>query len=350
MASSKRRRLDIPAVSISCLAEELLMKIFQHLSFFEKVNLSRVCKRWKKISVDRELWKVIDIAPENAFNIKIQKIFRKLAGSHTKVLRLRHHSTFSKSNRKTVDITATTWNMMMQYCCDIEELYLEALDISSFKTSYSLPSTLRRLYVVHCYDKAFGKSQTVQGPLQKSLLSHKSLELIDIYHTPYLFDTDQGGSSKLLLPVDDSKLLSLGVGYLSRPTKTFLEQLAMMEQLTCLDMCRSGLTLTNLKELFRKLIRLERLDISDNTIELAGSDDPNNAWTRLWADILPSLVILKACRGRVGQAGKFYNWQQLEDPFRCRPGLRVVACELIPHSRDCKLVSALPSPTTQILV
>lgn len=127
----------------SCLPDELIVKIFSYLSTEELcLNAAKVCRKWREISHDHSLWKMLDFSSNpHLSSLNLLWVIRRAPLLHKLVLRGRSHIT-----RAEVAIITESCPVLQ----DIDFGFCDNLDHLMIQTLYELCPNLHKINVEGC--------------------------------------------------------------------------------------------------------------------------------------------------------------------------------------------------------
>ena len=103
-ADHQRRKMSkLPIASFGDLPDEIILRIFTHLEFYDNASASQVCLRWKSLSEDQSIWQKINLSGRQVPAKFIRKALRhgcqylRLCG--TKIMNVPRPNLFSVSNQ-----------------------------------------------------------------------------------------------------------------------------------------------------------------------------------------------------------------------------------------------------------
>ncbi|XP_072021417.1 F-box and leucine-rich repeat protein 13-like [Amphiura filiformis] len=154
-----KKTKDNPACINDILVDDVLLKIFSFLTVFEKLTVSRACKRWNTLMKEPQLWHKIDFHRERRNDeysieegteerctlaaLKTYARFLKRVYLHVVTIDILHYVTNNCPHLQTLSImpSGPYQQMVMWYLCKRGEENCEFIRGPSFV----LPSTLRKL-------------------------------------------------------------------------------------------------------------------------------------------------------------------------------------------------------------
>ncbi|XP_072272698.1 S-phase kinase-associated protein 2 isoform X1 [Pyxicephalus adspersus] len=153
-------KISTPGISWDSLPDELLLGIFSYLHLTDLLKVSRVCKRWRRLSCDESLWHSLDLTGKHlvdevignllSLGVVVLRCPRTCIGEpmfkQIKPLRLQH-ADFSHCN-----ISADTLQSIISRCHKLQDLSLEGLTLSDdIICAIAQNSDLERLNLGGCF-------------------------------------------------------------------------------------------------------------------------------------------------------------------------------------------------------
>ena len=132
------------------LPEHILLVIFSHLSLQELILISRVCKRWQRVSRDSSLWQSVQFCRED-WN---QELFQRLIVTHLSP-GLKHMSL------RGCDVPVASLTALSLHCPKLTTLVLRGSRVTLGK-AVSWEDTTGFLQTVENLDLRFLRGQGVQ--------------------------------------------------------------------------------------------------------------------------------------------------------------------------------------------
>ncbi|XP_075698092.1 S-phase kinase-associated protein 2 [Rhinoderma darwinii] len=152
-------RSSQPGIPWDSIPDELLLGIFSYLHLIDLLRVSRVCKRWNRLSCDESLWHSVDLAGKHLANgvignllslgVVVLRCPRSCIGEplfkQIRPLRLQH-ADFSNCT-----VSTDTVQSVISRCHDLHNLSLEGLDLSdAIMCAIAQNSDLKRLNLCGC--------------------------------------------------------------------------------------------------------------------------------------------------------------------------------------------------------
>ncbi|XP_072021408.1 uncharacterized protein [Amphiura filiformis] len=165
---------DDPACIIDILVDDVLLKIFSLLTVFEKVTVSRTCKRWHSLIREPHLWQTVDFW--NGCNLHPPWQSQQDEADYTKKLAnttMRILQSYTDSSLRVVYLRASNWAIMrylINKCPNLKTLSFLSPDqhtpstcnnviIRYFsKIRFSLPLQLEKLQLSFVADRKYERS------------------------------------------------------------------------------------------------------------------------------------------------------------------------------------------------
>ncbi|XP_030052962.1 F-box/LRR-repeat protein 12 [Microcaecilia unicolor] len=166
---------------ISWFPDSVLLHILSYLPVKDLLRSGRVCKRWKKLVLDKSLWKDVNLMPYKIHSKVLWHLLRHYLGSSLRSLQIKGllHST-----KKQDLLTRSLLQALVKRCPDLQRLRLQEADLRSLSYE-SLPSSLKILELSHC-EIPFAWFQT-SAPRTVSL---PQLEHLTLCKVPAFSDLD----------------------------------------------------------------------------------------------------------------------------------------------------------------
>ncbi|XP_066217129.1 F-box/LRR-repeat protein 12 isoform X6 [Saccopteryx leptura] len=135
--------------TFSDLPDSVMLEIFSYLPVRDRIRLSRVCHRWKRLVDDRWLWRHVDLTLYTVTGMRpkvMWHLLRRYMASRLHSLRLGGYL-FSGSHAP--QLSPALMRALGQKCPNLKRLCLHVADLSMVPIS-SLPCTLRTLELHSC--------------------------------------------------------------------------------------------------------------------------------------------------------------------------------------------------------
>ncbi|XP_016063337.1 PREDICTED: F-box/LRR-repeat protein 12 [Miniopterus natalensis] len=132
--------------ALSDLPDSLVLEIFSYLPVRDRIRLSRVCRRWKRLVDDRWLWRHVDLTVCRMRPKIMWHLLRRYMASRLHSLRL---GGYLSSGSQTPQLSPALMRALGQKCPNLQRLCLHGADLSMVPIT-SLPSTLRTLELHSC--------------------------------------------------------------------------------------------------------------------------------------------------------------------------------------------------------
>ncbi|XP_073510258.1 F-box/LRR-repeat protein 12 [Phyllobates terribilis] len=132
--------------SLSWLPDSVLLEVLSFLSVRDLIRSCRVCKRWKRLILDKSLWRYVDLTPYKLNSKILWHLLRHWLGTSMQTLKLKG---LLKSVKKQEFLTPAVLQVLeKRYLC-LEYLHLQETNLRS--VGYDcLPSTLKTLELSEC--------------------------------------------------------------------------------------------------------------------------------------------------------------------------------------------------------
>ncbi|KAM3927105.1 F-box/LRR-repeat protein 12 [Leptodactylus fuscus] len=150
MSAAVRRqetRSDISLTpDISWLPDSVLLEVLRFLSVGDLIRSCRVCKRWKRLVVDKSLWKYVDLTPYK-LNCKIfWNLVRHWLSANLHTLKLKG---VLNSMKRQEFLTPALLKMLGKRYKSLDHLHLQETSLHSLNYD-CLPPTLKTLELSEC--------------------------------------------------------------------------------------------------------------------------------------------------------------------------------------------------------
>ncbi|XP_066568290.1 S-phase kinase-associated protein 2 [Amia ocellicauda] len=138
LARRPRRKRELTGFSWENLPDELLLGIFRNFSLVDLLRVSRVCKKWHRLTLDESLWHSVDLVGKAQLGVALSQVLmlgikalrcpRSCIGepsfTTTEPLRVKHID-FSSST-----VTTPVLEDIIGRCRELQNLSLEGLELS----------------------------------------------------------------------------------------------------------------------------------------------------------------------------------------------------------------------------
>ncbi|CAN2390559.1 protein ubiquitination [Pristimantis euphronides] len=132
--------------SMSWLPDSVLLEVLSFLSVRDLIRSCRVCKRWKRLVLDKSLWRYVDLTSYKLNSKILWYLVRHWLGSSLQTLKLKG---LLNSVKKQEFLTPAVLQVMEKRYPSFEHLHLQETNLRSL--SYEcLPSTLKTLELSEC--------------------------------------------------------------------------------------------------------------------------------------------------------------------------------------------------------
>ncbi|XP_069802290.1 F-box/LRR-repeat protein 12 [Dendropsophus ebraccatus] len=132
--------------SLSWLPDSVLLEVLSFLSVRDLIRSCRVCKRWKRLVLDKALWRYVDLTPYKLNSKILWHLVRHWLGTSLQTLKLKG---LLNSVKKQEFLTPAILQVLeKRYPC-LEHLHLQETNLRSLSYD-SLPSTLKTLELSEC--------------------------------------------------------------------------------------------------------------------------------------------------------------------------------------------------------
>ncbi|XP_075049897.1 F-box/LRR-repeat protein 12 [Mixophyes fleayi] len=132
--------------TLSWLPDSVLLEVLSFLSVRDLIRSCRVCKRWKRLVLDKSLWRHVDLTPYKLNSKILWHLVRHWLGTSLQTLKLKG---LLHSVKKQEFLTPAVLQVLEKRYPSLESLHLEETSLRSL--SYDcLPSTLKTLELLQC--------------------------------------------------------------------------------------------------------------------------------------------------------------------------------------------------------
>ncbi|XP_029441537.1 F-box/LRR-repeat protein 12 [Rhinatrema bivittatum] len=169
------------AAGLSCFPDSVLLHILSFLPVKDLVRSRRVSTRWRRLVLDKTLWKDVDLTPYKINSKILWHLLRRYMSGSLRSLRVRG---CLHSAKKPDLLTPALSHALGQRCPGLRCLKLREADLR--RLSYAdLPPSLKRLELHHC-EICLAWFCMPAGPAA----SLPQLEHLVLYHVPALTNGD----------------------------------------------------------------------------------------------------------------------------------------------------------------
>jgi len=207
------------------LPEETLLSIFKYLSTEELILSAGVCKLFRRIAYDEQLWKTIDLTTKSYSNRVLVKFFRRFSCPCTEVLKISGAPTGKKAKNNLIKLSPYTEQLshfVRTSYPNLRYLHISKYDFrddpTACKNITCLPSNLHGLYLTKCemlMTSIQGTSDFLKIPNSTPNFSLKQLEIFSFEQSSCL-----GLVSVRYLPDLCPNLIELNLNGCFRITRT----------------------------------------------------------------------------------------------------------------------------------
>ncbi|KAJ1172726.1 hypothetical protein NDU88_004570 [Pleurodeles waltl] len=134
------------ATVIGCLPDSILVEVFRFLSVPDLIRSSRVCKHWKRLVLDKALWKNVDLTPHRINSKILWHLVRRYLGGSLKTLKVKG---LLHSAKKVEFLSQALLQELEKRSPNLLKLCLSETDLRRLKFD-SLPSSVKSLELSHC--------------------------------------------------------------------------------------------------------------------------------------------------------------------------------------------------------
>ncbi|XP_044134785.1 F-box/LRR-repeat protein 12 isoform X1 [Bufo gargarizans] len=132
--------------SLSWLPDSVLLEVLSFLSVRDLIRSGRVCKRWKRLVLDKSLWRYVDLTPYKLNSKILWHLLRHWIGTSLQTFKLKG---LLNSVKKQEFLTPAILQVLEKRYPSLEHLHLQETNLRSL--SYDcLPSTLKTLELSEC--------------------------------------------------------------------------------------------------------------------------------------------------------------------------------------------------------
>lgn len=242
--------------TLSDLPDSVLLEIFSYLPVRDRIRISRVCHRWKRLVDDRWLWRHVDLTLYTMRPKVMWHLLRRYMATRLHSLRM---GGYLFSGSKAPQLSPALLRALGQKCPNLQRLCLHVADLTLVPIT-SLPSTLRTLELHSC-EISLAWLLREQDP---NVLPH--LERIVLDRVPAFHDEHLQGLTRF------RALRSLVLGGTYRITETGLD--AGLQELSYLQWLEVlGCTLSadsTLRAISRRLQEVRKIRLTVGGLSASG--------------------------------------------------------------------------------
>ncbi|XP_040202311.1 F-box/LRR-repeat protein 12 [Rana temporaria] len=132
--------------TLSWLPDSVLLEVLSFLSVRDLIRSGRVCKRWKRLVLDKSLWRHVDLTPYKLDSKILWHLVRHWLGTSLQTLKIKG---LLLSIKKQEFLTPAILQVLDKRYPSLENLHLEETNLRSLNYD-CLPSTLKTLELSHC--------------------------------------------------------------------------------------------------------------------------------------------------------------------------------------------------------
>ncbi|XP_053321032.1 F-box/LRR-repeat protein 12 [Spea bombifrons] len=132
--------------TMSWLPDNVLLEVLGFLSVRDLIRSGRVCKRWKRLIMDKSLWKNVDLTPYKLNSKIFWHLVRHRIGTSLQTLKVKG---LLNSAKKQEFLTSAVLQEMEKRYPNLENLHLEETSLRSLNYK-CFPSTLKTLGLHQC--------------------------------------------------------------------------------------------------------------------------------------------------------------------------------------------------------
>ncbi|CAH2273641.1 F-box LRR-repeat 12 [Pelobates cultripes] len=134
------------SASMSWLPDNVLLEVLGFLSVRDLIRSGRVCKRWKRLVMDKTLWRYVDLTPYKLNSKILWHLVRHCIGTNLQTLKVKG---LLNSVSKQEFLTPAVLQVIEKRYSSLEKLHLEETNLRSL--SYEcFPSSLKTLELFQC--------------------------------------------------------------------------------------------------------------------------------------------------------------------------------------------------------
>ncbi|XP_068130525.1 F-box/LRR-repeat protein 12 [Hyperolius riggenbachi] len=132
--------------TMTWLPDSVLLEVLSYLSVQDLIRSCRVCKRWKRLILDKSLWRHVDLTPYKLTSKILWNLVRHWLGTGLHTLKIKG---LLLSMKKQEFLTPAVLQVLEKRYPSLENLHLEETNLRSL--SYDcLPSSLKTLELSQC--------------------------------------------------------------------------------------------------------------------------------------------------------------------------------------------------------
>ncbi|XP_069460130.1 F-box/LRR-repeat protein 12 [Ambystoma mexicanum] len=134
------------ATVIGYLPDSILVEVFSFLSVRDLLRSSRVCKHWKRLVLDKALWRNVDLSPHKINSKVLWHLVRRYLGGSLKALKVKG---LLHSAKKLEFLSQALLQELGKRSPNLLKLCLSETDLRRLRFD-SLPSSVKTLELSHC--------------------------------------------------------------------------------------------------------------------------------------------------------------------------------------------------------
>ncbi|XP_075715066.1 F-box/LRR-repeat protein 12 [Rhinoderma darwinii] len=132
--------------TLSWLPDCVLLEVLSFLSVRDLIRSCRVCKRWKRLVLDKSLWRYVDLTPYKLNSKILWHLVRHWLGTGLQTLKLKG---LLNSVKKQEFLTPAVLQVLEKRYPSLEHLDLQEINLRSLNYD-CIPSTLKTLVLSEC--------------------------------------------------------------------------------------------------------------------------------------------------------------------------------------------------------
>uniref|UniRef100_A0A8C5N5H8 F-box domain-containing protein n=1 Tax=Leptobrachium leishanense TaxID=445787 RepID=A0A8C5N5H8_9ANUR len=132
--------------AMSWLPDNVMLEVLSFLSVQDLIRSGRVCKRWKRLVMDKSLWRHVDLTPYKLNSKILWHLVRRWLGTSLQTLKVKG---LLNSVNKQEFLTPAILQVIEKRYTSLEKLHLEEINLRSLIYE-CFPSSLKTLELYHC--------------------------------------------------------------------------------------------------------------------------------------------------------------------------------------------------------
>ncbi|XP_051497556.1 F-box/LRR-repeat protein 12 isoform X2 [Apus apus] len=134
------------AAELPVLPDSVLLQVLKLLPLRDRLRAACVCRRWRRLALDRTVWREVDLTPHRLSSRSFRFLLRRLPGPDLRLLRLRGRLRSGSEPRL---LSPSLLLALSRRCPRLQHLSLLDTDLRPLPYSH-LPLSLTRLRLERC--------------------------------------------------------------------------------------------------------------------------------------------------------------------------------------------------------